>query len=375
MKMPSSKFIKMLAKIRCYFLVKASKEKKEYKGSIIFSSHGQRYTDNTKHLYKFLQGKGYNVYYITDSANCPGSIKYGSSDFFSVIKSCRAICFTHSESDISPYIPKSVTKINLWHGSPMKKMGYDSPVDLKRLNKFKYLPFKAPYERWDYIVIQSDFFRPYFKSALKFSDQKILNLGLPRNDILLSDSDEEEMSVFKNLTLGNISKIVTYAPTFRDGVFDILEACLTVKKAVQSQLPDHILLIRLHPYDRTKLPKDFFGEAVVDANCVEDPQYVLKKTSILITDYSSIAFDFSILNKKIILYCPDRPSYERSRGGLYFEIRDLPFVYCETLTSLSMALLSSPEINYADVYGCSDSCQKIEQFFINKNLIRDKYDS
>ncbi|MNC27975.1 CDP-glycerol:poly(glycerophosphate) glycerophosphotransferase [compost metagenome] len=249
-------------------------------------------------------------------------------------------------------------------------MGFDSPVDLAWLKKYKWLPLKNPYEKWDFIIIQSKFFLSAFCSALSCGTEKILITGLPRNDILYYPKEKNKEKVLKKIGIPSGQEIVLYAPTFRDEGDNITLHCEAIKKIFITQFPDKYLAIRLHPFDQSKIPKTLYSGNIINANNIEDIQDILQITNTLITDYSSVAFDFASSNKKIILYCPDRESYERSRGGLYFDIENLPFEYCETIDSLTNKIADDDTSYQYGEFGEHGACRKIESFMLAKNLIK-----
>ena len=367
--MLNSRLKHILTQIKFYLRVKTSNERNIYKGAILFSSFGNRYSDNSKYLYEHLKRKGYKVFYITDSKACSERILYGSSEHYFALQNCNAVCFTHSEKDISPYIPKSKIRINLWHGSPIKKMGFDSPIDKKWLKKFQYLPFKNPYQRWDYILVQSVFFKEAFMSALQVDETKLLCFGLPRNDILIEKPSAIIDKTLSRLGINQSSNTILYAPTFRENDFDVIIACRELKQLLKIHFPETILLIRLHPFDKSRTTKDFFNESVIDASIIEDPQELLLISKTLITDYSSIAFDYASLSSKIILFCPDKLDYKKARGGFYFEPEDLPFKFCTKISEVQEALhLDSWNTSTQDFISSPASIE-IESFLARKNLL------
>lgn len=361
---------KALSFLKFFIGIHTSKNNISLKQSVIFTALNNKYCDNSKYLYEHLKKNGHNVYYITSSDACSEGVKFGSREHFRLLKNCSAVCFTHSSRDIGTYIPAKVKKINLWHGSPIKKMGFDSPVDLAWLKKYKWLPSKNPYEKWDYITVQSEFFLPAFCSALCFGPEKILLTGLPRNDVLYNSKNENRMKTLKSLGVTDNKEIVLYAPTFREESINITSQCEDIKTLFTNYFPEKTLAIRLHPFDQSKIPKAFYSSNTIDANIIEDIQDILQVTNTLITDYSSVAFDFACSNKKIILYCPDREQYEQSRGGLYFNVKELPFEYCETLEELKNKILEKHKDQHYFEFGKNGACANIERFLIDKSLIK-----
>ncbi|WP_081609356.1 CDP-glycerol glycerophosphotransferase family protein [Zestomonas thermotolerans] len=340
---------------------------KRFKNSIIFSSYNQGYKDNAKYFFEYMVGEGYNAFYVVadglkftspvDSKFSDRFLTYGTKEYYKALKQCRRFFFTHSERDIGWYIPKRSSLVNLWHGSPIKKMGYDSPQDLKWLSKYHAFKLKTPYDRWDYILVASDYFKDFFKSSLRYGEDKIIVNGLPRNSALAQQGLERADGRKKYL----------YAPTYRSEGVSIERACEDLKAEFRG-LKDSVLYIRLHPFDFGKLPDGFFEGNIINANSFEDVYSALQDFDALITDYSSIAFDYAITGRPIHLYCPDLESYTSERGGLYIDIENLPFYLSRSAKEL-VSKLGMPPSYDPSIYSAPPSCSRLESLLISKGVI------
>lgn len=154
-------------------------------------------------------------------------------------------------------------------------------------------------------------------------DGEIFESGSPRNDILYRPNDEKE-SIKQVIGLPSESKVVLYAPTFRDDEnteYYNIDLEKIRKNLVEKTGDDWHILIRLHPNVRKKeLMKT--SMYVTDTTSYPDMQQLLFIADILITDYSTTIYDAAILQKVIFLYTPDLDKYKAERGlkPLYFNL-------------------------------------------------------
>ena len=306
---------------------------------MLFGTVNGKFTDNPKYLYLYVAEneknlkpvwitKNKKVYKELKKQNYNVVIKNSFKAFFLAMRA-KYYFFSHNIEDIFYFKRKNTIAVNLWHGSPLKKMGFDTEVDLKWIKRRKKLGLKIPYEKWDYLVVAHEVFVPFFKSSMRLPEEKILPFGLPRNDILweIKENKEKYLEIKKKVSkFFNIyytKKIILYAPTFRDN--EVLSKNL--KKEIEQIIPkikeiikdkEYKLLLRLHPLDKLNFNREIIdNEIIFDATEYEDMQELLAVSDILITDYSSSMFDFTILGKPIILYMFDEQAYKKIRGGFY----------------------------------------------------------
>lgn len=202
---------------------------------------------------------------------------------------------------------KETTVIQLWHAcGGIKKFGYD----VNRRFKIK---------NYDYIYVAGNEFKNPFSRAFKMSQDKILNLGVAKTDLLF---DEDKLEKYRQMMFKNYPQLINrnavlYAPTFRgDGAFDIQYVNLNLEYLHKRLGEDFILLYKLHPFLEGISLGEESRDFIINANNI-DIYKLFSVADILISDYSAIIFDFSILEKPIILYTPDLKKYEEERGFYY----------------------------------------------------------
>jgi len=274
---------------------------------IVFSSRSARdYADNSKVLYEeFLSKEIDNVYFYTKKRKVLKSIPkngiyaYSFKGVYILLKS-KILVFTHGSGDYFPYFPNKYSKrifINLFHAIAVKNI---STNNIKEV------------EKWDYFLVSSSFEAEFIKKQLGLTEQQIIILGQPRNDILIENKNKQSKSKKKK---------ILYAPTFRDNSDVIL---FPFEDKNLSKL-DHFLsdnnmeiVIRLHINDEKhyrnldsykELKNIYFSGSNIDPS-VND---VLHEYDMLISDYSSIVIDYLLLNRPIAYILYDYEEYKRER--------------------------------------------------------------
>ena len=180
----------------------------------------------------------------------------------------------------------------------------------------------------DCMISNSTYLTHKYKNALAY-DGKIIEIGYPRNDVLVSFDKREKASkkVKKYYEIDNETKVLMYAPTFRDNVnmdiynidFHFLLKILENKFSSQWKI-----LFRLHPKWAHLSNFLNYGDNVINVSDYEDANELMAACNALITDYSSVMFDFSIMKRPVFLYVPDLRNYKNERE-LYFDIDELPY--------------------------------------------------
>lgn len=223
----------------------------------------------------------------------------------------------------NPYLSGGATCINLWHGIPLKKIGYDMGVGInkKSLPKLQYLIWDLLRDKDSYYNVNSEYEQACYESAFLTDKEKIKILGSPRLDVLLRDIPNadlfmaEDFNNIKNLKLQG-KKIFIYMPTFRDTGKDISGWLKSDKLKEFLHNNNAVLVCKLHFADKNSL--DFeLSEDFYKMDCDSDVYPILKYTDALITDYSSVYFDYLLLDKPILYYSPDLEEYQEKCRGFY----------------------------------------------------------
>jgi len=304
---------------------------------------GNSYMDNTKYLFEFLnKHSNYNVVWFTKSRgllvelrNKGYNVVYALSlDAIKLLRKARFIFLTHGVYDVLPieFSPKTEI-IMTWHGTVIKDITEDFNATYSYKKWVRILKLKSyPNQYTDYILTpaKEKYEHEILTSAFKVALDKILDLGYPRNDILFNDNLEFKQKLREKYGIPDkIKRVILYAPTFRDAGslrFPFKTKDLENLNTILKEM-DSVFLFKGHAYEK----KINFSELKY-INLVRKPsdiQELLIISDLLISDYSSVIFDYLLTMKPIILFPYDFDIYKKGRG-LHYDLREIapgPIVY------------------------------------------------
>lgn len=199
--------------------------------------------------------------------------------------------------------------LNTWHGVPLKTIG----LDVKARHDYDF-------SHVDLFLSSGSYENKIYQRAFNLKKDHILNAGNPRN-IELYNLSESDTNLYRNdyFTKLNLlqyenKKVILFAPTWRDYPHD----AINLDYIIENISSDYTILVKSHPLEKIK----FQSERVIDVSAVGDIVDILPIVDILISDYSSVMIDFSILRKAIVAYVPDFDTYKKLRG-LYVSKKEL----------------------------------------------------
>ncbi len=183
--------------------------------------------------------------------------------------------------------------------------------------------------KYNYMISPSSFTTEVFQSAFAINKDRLIETGYPRNDILSNYQDEDIDRIKAELKLPKDKKIILYAPTWRDNSFNLKGYTFKLEvdfKKWQNELGDEYIVVFKPHY---LIINDFDLESVKDFVYFIDPKEDISRLyligDILITDYSSVFFDYAILKRPIYFYMYDLESYRDELRGFYLDVyKDLP---------------------------------------------------
>ncbi|MEI5103285.1 CDP-glycerol glycerophosphotransferase family protein [Streptomyces sp. PmtG] len=214
------------------------------------------------------------------------------------------------------------TVVQTWHGTPLKRIGTDLTdtlyADHGHLDALPRLS-----SQWDVLVSPNRFSTPHLGRALAF-DGEVLEAGSPRNDVLFAaDRDKVAERVRGDLGLAPDQRVVLYAPTYRDhlaaapGRFRYAHA-LDFRAVERALGDDHVLLVRKHPLTSGRLPgarAPFVRDVTSHPRAAE----LLLVADVLVTDYSSLMFDFAHTGRPMLFHAYDLEHYRDTVRGFYLD--------------------------------------------------------
>ena len=248
--------------------------------------------------------------------------------------------------------------IQTWHGFALKRIEKDA-VSLGA----KYEKMASRDSKYiDCIISCSKFMTNLYRNSFWY-DGEIKEIGAPRNDILINGNAEVKNKVFEYFNLSSEKKIVLYAPTFRaDGNLDVYSVDYdTIIEACNKRFgTDFVFVTRLHPNVVAKAKNLQWSERVLNGGFYPDMQELMMASDVMITDYSSVMFDFALTNKPCFQFATDIELYKNDRN-FYFELDKLPFSVAINNEQLEKDILAFDYIAYQE---------RLAKFFEEVGMVR-----
>ena len=202
----------------------------------------------------------------------------------------------------------------IWHAcGAFKKFGLDADTVLDEKEE------RASHSQYSAVAVTSEKCRKFYAGAMGISEDICLPIGLPRTDILFTKADELKASVFEKHPELEGKKIYLFAPTFRekDGAKVDYDPAIDWDMLSKSLAEDEVFVIRRHPVMKYDLINKEYNN-IIDLS--QDSTLALTAASeVLITDYSSVMYDATLLGVPTVFYCPDIEEYNR---GFYLDFPD-----------------------------------------------------
>jgi CDP-glycerol glycerophosphotransferase (TagB/SpsB family)/glycosyltransferase involved in cell wall biosynthesis len=227
------------------------------------------------------------------------------------------------------------------HGTPLKKMGLDLqdfPVGANRMN-FERLLRRV--DRWDFNISSNRFSTEVWERCYPASFET-LEVGYPRNDRLVRATDADRERVRGELGIAPDATVVLFAPTFRD-YQRVFSPEIDFAQLVEAIGDNGVLLVRAHYFlddEAGEMHALSASRRVLDVSdhpCVED---LCIAADVLLTDYSSIMFDYAVLDRPIVIYAYDWDTYVRTRGVNHDLVAEPPGVVARSAAELLEAFRS-----------------------------------
>lgn len=227
--------------------------------------------------------------------------------------------------------------IQTWHGTPLKKIGLDVPGS--------DLDYAHEGEKFSYMVSPSKYCSEKLVSAfgLQGREDIVLETGYPRNDALFTFDQAKVNSVLRELDVPRGKKIILYAPTFRDNKHSQVSGYenasgLDFDKLKEQIGEEYIILFRAHYFVAKNMDFEKYKDFVIDVSDYEDVNDLYIISDMLITDYSSVFFDYANLKRPIIFYMYDYEDYKENARDFYLDQNELPGPITKTQDELVKAI-------------------------------------
>ncbi|CAI6319545.1 Teichoic acid poly(glycerol phosphate) polymerase [Bacillus subtilis] len=222
--------------------------------------------------------------------------------------------------------PRKTTYVQTWHGTPLKKLANDmDEVHMPGTTTEQYKKnFLKEASKWDYLISPNAYSTEIFRSAFQFK-RTFIESGYPRNDFLHKENKYEEMLKIKDrLGIYRDKKIILYAPTWRDNSFYAkgkykFNMVLDLESLKDQLSDEYILILRMHYLVSENINLTAYKGFAYDFSNHNDIRELYLISDILITDYSSVFFDFAGLKRPMLFYVPDIEFYRDKLRGFYYD--------------------------------------------------------
>ena len=217
---------------------------------------------------------------------------------------------------------KKTKVVQLWHGTgSIKKFGQD--VNTGKLKDLE----KRANSNVTHLIVNSPEMKKLYSSAFGINEEFIYTIGLPKTDELLMRIKKIEVAkknldkeyIYHKYNIPKLRKLILYAPTFRDNeisnpkMFELL-------KELSKELPeDYCIGLRLHPFIAKQFKLEQMDQRIFQLSYEKDVNSLLLASDLLITDYSSIIFEYCLTERPMIFYAYDYAAFSDLGRGFYYD--------------------------------------------------------
>ncbi|MBL5769293.1 CDP-glycerol glycerophosphotransferase family protein [Bacillus sporothermodurans] len=305
------------------------------KNLVIFESYlGKQYSCNPRAIYEYLKENNpeYKMFWSVDKRfiqnfdNKDIEYIYRFSIKWLFVMARAKYWVTNSRLPLWIPKPKHTIYLQTWHGTPLKKLAADmDEVHMPGTTTSKYKKnFIRESRNWDYLISPNRYSTEIFKRAFVF-EKEMVESGYPRNDYLYKCNKPDNIENLKlKFGIPLNKKVILYAPTWRDNQFYAkgkykfdLELDLNLMK--ENLGDDYVIILRMHYLVAENLDLTLYKDFAYDFSNHEDINELYIISDLLITDYSSVFFDYGNLKRPMLFFVYDIESYRDNLRGFYFD--------------------------------------------------------
>jgi CDP-glycerol glycerophosphotransferase len=316
--------------------------------AVIYTSfNGRQYSDSPRAIHEELVRRGMpleHLWVVADGqCEVPSTaqvVREGSREWHEALGNARYVVSNDHFPSWFKRRPDQVC-LQTWHGVPLKRLGFDVMSRRQQLNRF--IEWDQQLDNWQYVISPGAFSTPILKRAYAIEGE-MLETGYPRDDVLARpDRDELGLEVRRRLGIPDGKRTVLYAPTYRDHVFDErgryrLDLRIDLERLRAAVGEDTVILFRKHHYIVDPVPTDPYG-FVRDVSRYPDGTELMLAADVLVTDYSSMMFDYANTGRPMLFYTYDVDAYGDEIRGFYVDYVDtVPGPLLRTTDELADAL-------------------------------------
>jgi len=354
----SLKLFKRLQYLKYYLLNKVDSN------VIVFESFmGRAYSDSQKAIYNEMINDTYfkdfvfvwafknpeNYQHLANGNTL--IIKYGSKEFYKYMSKAK---YWITNSRLPEYLIKKKEQIYIqcWHGTPLKRLGFDIKVEggnvMNTMREIKE-KYEQDAKRYDYMLSPSAFCTEKFISAFNLKKLKkediMIEEGYPRNDKLFNFTQEYVNELKDNLGIPKNKKVILYAPTWRDNQHEAsvgytYNLNLDFDKLKERLENDYVIIFRTHYFVSNSFDFEKYKGFIFNMSEHDDVNDCYILSDIIITDYSSVFFDYANLKRPMLFYMYDLDEYQGKLRDFYFDLSELPGPIVKTQEELEKEILN-----------------------------------
>lgn len=341
---------------------------------VFLSFHGKGYSDNPKAIFECMKeddrfrdfkfiwfiNKQKKDKIVIEGAKVVG---YLSPLYFYYLAKAKFWVFN---CKMPKYIVKKQNQVYLqtWHGTPLKRLGHDIKVDANTTfyrSGLSYEQMCNSYDidvaRYNYMISPNKFCTEVFQSSFGINRERLIETGYPRNDFITNANKEDVKRIKERLGIPFDKKVLLYAPTWRDDSYVAAGYTFELKadfhKWKETLGDEYVVVFKPHyliinKYKDDESLKGFLYS--IDASAEINELYVI--SDMLITDYSSVFFDYAVLNRPMYFYMYDFDDYRDQLRGFYLDVySELPGkIYEQEEIMLDAIVKNDYDFDYLKVF-------------------------
>lgn len=316
--------------------------------TIVFSAfNGKSYTCTPKAVYEYMLTSGkYEDYkfiwvvrdlekyeFLTQNPNTT-IVKNRTKEYERALASAKYWIWNYRIYDYI-YPREDQVYVQCWHGTPLKRLGYDIEHSQNAMNSQIEIQnkYRTDAEKFSYILSPSAFASEKFISAWNLGNtgqaDKVVEVGYPRDDFMLNYSQDDVKRIKDELEIPADKKVLLYAPTWRDnqhtaGLGYVYDNPVDFSRLREELSDEWVILFRAHYLVANQFDFEEYEGFVYNVSKHDDINELYVISDMLITDYSSVFFDYANLNRPILYYMYDLEYYKDELRGFYIDLSELP---------------------------------------------------
>lgn len=349
----------------CTFSVKTEEN------CVVFASfNGKSFCDSPKAIYNYLKESNEDLCFIWAFSEPQRYeflkdertevVKFGSKQFFEYLKMSKYWVFNSMIYDFVKPNEEQVY-VQCWHGTPLKKIGCDLKYTDNAMNSISevHKKYRNDAQKFKYLIAPSDFAAEKFKTCWDLKalnrEDAVVTTGYPRNDFLKKFTSKDILEIKKKLNIDLDKKVVLYAPTWRDNEHNEKGYSFSLPidfDELQKSLSDeYVVLFRAHYLVASVFDFEKYRGFVYNVSDYDDISELYIVSDLLVTDYSSVFFDYANLKRPVLFYMYDLEKYRDEIRGFYIGLEELPGKIIEDEKSLCREINNSLEnFEYSEKY-------------------------